>query len=92
VDRLVDGAAREEAVGAHPLHRSGTPNNGCCALTELRLAMPAELDIILLTPCLRLGDYSRRFRVAQRLMNDAHDRSGWPLSSPALIARMFDNV
>jgi hypothetical protein len=48
--------------------------------------MPAELDIILLT------DDSRRVRVARRHMNDAHDRSGWPLSSPALVARMFDNV
>jgi hypothetical protein len=31
-------------MGLHPVHRrSGTPS---CALMELRLAMPAELDII----------------------------------------------
>jgi len=25
-------------------------------------------------------------------MNDAHDRTEWPLTSPVLTARMFDNV
>src|ERR1700761_3652955 len=49
--------------------------------------LAARLDIILLMP-----SFGGSFPSVLSRSTDAHDCTEWPLSSPALIARIFDTV